>query len=150
MAYWLMKSEPGCYSIDDLKRDGVTGWDGIRNYQVRNMLRDQIKQGDQVFFYHSNSKPPGIVGVMTVVGDAYPDHTAFDPEDKHYDPKSVEDNPRWFQVDVKFKRKFKRLIPLDELKQQTGLEEMPLLRRGNRLSVTPVSKKEWDLILDLV
>jgi predicted RNA-binding protein with PUA-like domain len=146
MQYWLMKSEPECYSIDDLKKDKITPWDGVRNYQARNMLRDQVKKGDQVLFYHSNCQPPGIVGTAEVVKESYPDHTAFDPNDKHYDPKSHADNPRWFMVDVKFKQKFPRIISLDELRQVPELNDMLILRKGNRLSVTPVTVKEWQVI----
>jgi len=149
MNYWLMKSEPESFSIDDLKTMKVEHWDGVRNYQARNMMRDEMKKGDQVFFYHSACKEPGIVGIAEVVKEGYPDFTAFDPESKYYDPKSSEEKPRWFMVDVKFKRKLKRAIPLQELKQQPELAEMMLLRKGNRLSINPVSKTEWDFILRL-
>ena len=117
MQYWLMKSEPSEYSIDHLKRDKVEHWDGVRNYQARNMMRDQMKIGDLAFLYHSNCDEIGIVGVMTVHKESYPDHTAFDPKDKHYDPKSDPDKPRWFMVDVKYKRKMKRVISLRELRE---------------------------------
>lgn len=149
MNYWLMKSEPDCFSIDDLKNSPkkTAHWDGVRNYQARNMMRDEMKKGDLVFFYHSNTKPPGIVGVAEVVKEGYPDHTAFDPNSEHPDPKSDPNNPRWFMVDVKFKRKFKDIIPLDELKQQPALADMRLLQKGNRLSVMPVAKRDWDAIL---
>ena len=140
MQYWLMKSEPSEYSIDHLKRDKVEHWDGVRNYQARNMMRDQMKKGDLAFLYHSNCDEIGIVGVMTVHKESYPDHTAFDPKDKHYDPKSDPDKPRWFMVDVKYKRKMKRVISLQELRETKGLEEMALVRKGNRLSVMPVSE----------
>ena len=149
MAYWLMKSEPDAYSIDDLERDGRDMWDGIRNYQARNMMRDEMRVGDKVFFYHSNCKEPGIVGVMKVASKPYPDPTQFDPESKYYDPKSNEDNPRWQLVDVEFVRKFSRALTLKELRAQSGLEEMILLRRGNRLSIMPVDKQHWDLLLGL-
>ena len=151
MNYWLMKSEPDVFGIDHLKAmpKKTEHWDGVRNYQARNMMRDEMKKGDLVFFYHSNCKEPGIVGVMEVVKEGYPDFTSWNPESKYYDPKSTEENPRWFMVDVKFKRKLKRTITLNELKEQPGLEEMPLVRRGNRLSIMPVSKQEWDIILDL-
>ncbi|RMG59240.1 MAG: EVE domain-containing protein, partial [Gammaproteobacteria bacterium] len=115
MNYWLMKSEPDVYGIDDLEREGTDHWDGVRNYQARNMMRDQMKKGDLVFFYHSNTEVPGIVGIMEVAREGYPDPTAFDPEAKYYDPKSDPDNPRWYMVDVKFVRKLKRVIPLAEL-----------------------------------
>ena len=147
MQYWLMKSEPSEYSIDHLKRDKVEHWDGVRNYQARNMMRYQMKKGDLAFLYHSNCDEIGIVGVMTVHKESYPDHTAFDPKDKHYDPKSYPEKPRWFMVDVKYKRKMKRVISLQELRDTKGLEDMALVRKGNRLSVMPVSKDEWNLIL---
>ncbi len=152
MKYWLMKSEPDAFSIDDLKNcpEKTDHWDGIRNYQARNMIRDEIKKGDQVFFYHSNAKEIGIVGIMQVVKDAYPDFTALDPNSKYYDPKSTADNPRWFMVDVKFVRKLKRIIALNELKEHaTALADMPLLRKGNRLSIMPVSENQWHYILGL-
>jgi predicted RNA-binding protein with PUA-like domain len=149
MAYWLMKSEPDVYGIDDLKRDKVEPWDGIRNYQVRNMFRDQMKVGDLAFFYHSNCKPPAVVGIMTIASEAYPDHTQFDPKSRYYDAKSDKENPRWLLVDVKYKRKLKREITLQELKEHKQLQDFRLNQRGNRLSVIPVEKKEWDLILDL-
>ena len=149
MAYWLMKSEPDVYGIDDLKRDKVEPWDGIRNYQVRNMFRDQMKVGDLAFFYHSNCKPPAVVGIMTIASEAYPDHTQFDPKSRYYDAKSDKENPRWLLVDVKYKRKLKREITLQELKEHKQLQNFRLNQRGNRLSVIPVEKKEWDLILDL-
>ena len=149
MAYWLMKSEPDVYGIDDLKRDKVEPWDGIRNYQVRNMFRDQMKVGDLAFFYHSNCKPPAVVGIMTIASEAYPDHTQFDPKSRYYDAKSDRENPRWLLVDVKYKRKLKREITLQELKENKKLEDFRLNQKGNRLSVIPVKKSEWDLILGL-
>ncbi|MDB2544295.1 EVE domain-containing protein [Woeseiaceae bacterium] len=149
MAYWLMKSEPDVYGIDDLKRDKQEPWDGIRNYQVRNMFRDQMQIGDIAFFYHSNCKIPAITGLMTIVSGAYPDITQFDPESKYFDGKSDPKNPRWLLVDVKYKRKLKREISLKELKAHEQLQDFRLNQKGNRLSVIPVGKKEWDLILDL-
>jgi len=151
MNYWLMKSEPSEFSIDDLKNrpKQTEPWDGVRNYQARNMMRDDMKKGDLVFFYHSNCDEPGIVGIMTVAKEGYPDHTAFDPDDKHYDPKSDPDKPRWFYVDVKYKRKLKRTITLSELRLHKQLKDMRLLQKGNRLSIMPVSKTEWDFILGL-
>jgi predicted RNA-binding protein with PUA-like domain len=151
MNHWLMKSEPTAFSIDDLKKaPGQTEhWDGVRNYQARNMLRDTMKKGDQVFFYHSNCDVPGIVGLMKVVREGYPDHTAFDPKARHFDEKSDPKNPRWYMVDVKYIRHTKRIIPLAELKEHAALENMPLLRRGNRLSIMPVSAAEWRYILSL-
>ena len=151
MRYWLMKTEPNEFGIDDLANcPGRTEpWDGVRNYQARNMMRDEMKEGDRVFVYHSNCDEPGIAGIATIVREGYPDPTAFDPEDKHYDPKSDPENPRWYLVDVKFKRKLRRTITLTELKAQAALEGMPLVRRGNRLSVMPVSGEEWEYILSL-
>jgi len=151
MNYWLMKSEPDVFGIDDLVSQPrkTEHWDGVRNYQARNMMRDEMKKGDQVFFYHSNCKEPGIVGIAEVVKEGYPDYTAFDPKEKYYDPKSDPDNPRWYMVDIKFVRKFDRTISLQELKQEKGLNGMKLLQRGNRLSVMPVSKKEWQHILKM-
>lgn len=149
MNYWLMKSEPGEFSIDDLKHNKTEHWDGVRNYQARNMMRDQMKVGDQVFFYHSNCTDPGIVGIMKVCKTGYPDFTAFDPQDAHYDPKSDPENPRWYMVDVRYGRKLKRTITLTELKQHVRLKDMQLLKRGNRLSIMPVTKAQWDYILSL-
>lgn len=151
MNYWLMKSEPNEYSIDDLQRDDIEFWDGIRNYQVRNMMRDQMQPGDAAFFYHSNCKPPGIVGVMEIVSKAaYPDPTQFDPDNKHHDVKSSPDKPRWLGVDVKFKQNFGQTISLDQLRQNPKLKDMLILRKGNRLSVTPITKKEWQAILAML
>ena len=149
MNYWLMKSEPNAFSIDDLKKmpQQTEHWDGVRNYQARNMMRDAMKVGDQVFFYHSNCETPGIVGLMEVVREGYPDHTAFDPQGKYFDPKSNPEMPRWFMVDIKYLRHTRRVIPLSELKEQGALENMPLVRKGNRLSIMPVSQEEWDYIL---
>ena len=151
MQYWLMKSEPNAFSIDDLakKPEQTEHWDGVRNYQARNMMRDLMKAGDQVFFYHSNCDTPGIVGLMEVVRESYPDHTAFDPQSKYFDPKSSPENPRWFMVDIKYIRHTKRVLALAELKELEALENMPLVRKGNRLSIMPVSKAEWDYILRL-
>ena len=152
MAYWLMKSEPSVFSIDDLKRSPkkTTCWEGVRNYQARNMLRDKVAVGDQMFFYHSSCDEPGIVGVCDIVKAGYPDFTAWDPQSKYFDPKSPADNPRWFMVDVRFKRKLPRTIALAELRDVPRLEGMVLLRRGNRLSVMPVSESHWKRVLSLV
>ncbi|MFQ5508875.1 MAG: EVE domain-containing protein [Leptospirillia bacterium] len=149
--YWLMKSEPDAYSIDDLaaEPDGTGHWDGVRNYQARNLMRDEMKVGDQVLFYHSNTKPPGVVGIAEIAREGYPDHTAFDPAEHYYDPKSDPDNPRWFMVDVRFIRKFPRKVSLDELKVTPGLEAMKVIQRGQRLSVQPVTRNEWDIIVQL-
>jgi predicted RNA-binding protein with PUA-like domain len=153
MAYWLIKSEPDVFGIDHLaaRPNQTEPWDGVRNYQARNMIRDQMKCGDQVFFYHSNCDEPGIVGIMKVVREGYPDHTAFDPESKYHDPKSDPENPRWFMVDVRYVRHLKRIITLAELKQRQdeALDGFPLLRKGTRLSVMPVSPEQWELILRL-
>ncbi len=150
MQYWLMKSEPDVFSIDDLKRVKVEPWDGIRNYQARNFMRDDMRTGDQVFFYHSNCDVPGIVGIMKVASKPYADPTAFDPKSNYFDPKSDPDNPRWMLVDVRYVKKFKRTISLAELREDPVLEGMRLLMRGNRLSVMPVEKAHWDHILSLV
>jgi len=151
MNYWLMKSEPEAFSIDDLQQrpDQTEHWDGVRNYQARNMMRDDMKIGDQIFFYHSNCKLPGIVGIAEVVKESYPDFTAFDPDDKHFDPKSNPDKPTWFMVDVKFVRKLQRTISLQELKQQPELSDLALVRRGNRLSIMPVTEQQWGSVLAL-
>jgi predicted RNA-binding protein with PUA-like domain len=151
MNYWLMKSEPDAFGIDDLynKPKQTEHWDGVRNYQARNMMRDAMKLGDQVFFYHSNCEQPGIVGIMEVVKEGYPDFTAFDPDDSHFDPKSDPAKPRWMMVDVKFVRTLARTIGLRELKTKPELANMAVVRAGNRLSIMPVSADEWQFILDL-
>ncbi len=145
--YWLMKSEESVYSIDDLKKDKVAYWDGVRNYQARNFMRDEMKIGDKVIFYHSNSKPTAAVGICEVVKEGYPDFTAFDPDDLHYDPKSNKENPTWYMVDVKFVEKFERPVTLAEIKANPKLSEMKLVQRGNRLSVMPIKKAEFDEIV---
>ena len=146
--YWLMKSEPTCFGINDLynKPNHTWYWDAIRNYQARNYIRNDMQIGDQAFFYHSNCNPPGIVGTMEIVSEAYPDFTAFDPTSDHADSRSTPENPIWFMVDVRFKEKFSQIIALEKLRHYPELEKMPLLRRGNRLSITPVSKEEWTFI----
>lgn len=151
MNYWLMKSEPKEFSIDDLrKRQGQTEhWDGVRNYQARNMLRDDMKIGDLAFFYHSNCTLPGIVGIVEVVREGYPDHTAFDLESPHFDSGSDPDNPRWMMVDIAYVRHTRRIISLAEMKKHEALSKMPLVRKGNRLSIMPVSEDEWNYILSL-
>ena len=151
MRHWLMKSEPDAFSIDDLftRPNQTEHWDGVRNYQARNMMRDDMKVGDEVFFYHSNCDEPGIVGIMRVTREAYPDFTAFDPDDKHFDPKSHPDKPSWYMVDVQFVRKLARNISLRELKTKTELSDLALLRRGNRLSIMPVSPEQWAFIMGL-
>lgn len=149
--YWLMKTEPEGYSIDDLaaEKNKTTQWEGVRNYQARNIMRDEMKKGDLAFIYHSNAKPPGIVGTAKVVKESYVDHFAFDKNSKYYDPKSTNENPRWFMVDVKLVKKFKEKIALDDLRKIKALEEMVLLRKGSRLSVQPVTKKEFERILKI-
>ncbi len=153
MNHWLLKSEPDSFSVDDLRQAPrqTAAWDGVRNFQARNMLRDSMKKGDQAFFYHSSCDVPGIAGIIGIVKEGYPDETAFDPKHHHYDPDSKPDAPRWYVVDVKLVRKFKRIITLDELRKHAAktLKDFVLLRRGNRLSVMPVSKKDWDFILTL-
>lgn len=147
--YWLMKSEPNVYSIADLQRDGSTCWDGVRNYQARNFMRDEMRVGNEVFFYHSNVEPMGICGVARVVREAYPDHTAFDPADKHYDPKSNPGNPTWMMVDLGYVGTFTEPITLAALKNTRGLEKMLVIQRGSRLSVQPVTPEEWAIVMRL-
>ena len=151
MGYWLMKSEPSVFGIDDLKAkpQRTSFWDGVRNYQARNFMRDGMKKGDKVFFYHSSCPEPGIVGIATIAREAYPDATAFDKKSPYYDPKSTPDKPIWIGVDVKFVKQFKRVISLEELKQEPQLDGFTLLRRGNRLSVMPVSEEHWNVVLGL-
>ncbi|MGI9232474.1 MAG: EVE domain-containing protein [Woeseiaceae bacterium] len=149
MTYWLMKSEPDAYSIDDLERDGREMWDGIRNYQARNMMRDDMNIGDEIFFYHSSCKEPGIVGIAKVVSEPYPDPTQFDRKSKYFDAKSKKDDPRWCLVDVEFVRKTTRTITLTEIKEEKSLGDMILTRKGNRLSIMPVARKHWNKILGL-
>jgi len=144
-----MKSEPGDYNIDDLERDQREPWDGIRNYQARNMIRDDMQIGDQAFFYHSSCKVPAIVGIMNIASAAYPDPTQFDPDSSHYDEKSTEASPRWLLVDVAFERRTERPITLSELKAHPGLADFRLTMRGNRLSIFPVSDAHWEIILGL-
>lgn len=149
--YWLMKSEPDAFSIDDLQRVSTEPWNGVRNYQARNFMRDGMKVGDGILFYHSNCKVPGIVGIATVASQAYPDDTQFNPKSDYFDPKSSREEPRWMLVDVAFDRKLKRIIALDEIKQHTDElgEGFPLTARGNRLSVFPVTAAQWKLLLSL-
>jgi predicted RNA-binding protein with PUA-like domain len=153
MNHWLLKSEPAAFSIDDLaaRPKRTAAWDGVRNYQARNMLRDSIKKGDTAFFYHSSCAVPGIAGIVSIVKGGYPDATAFDAKHANYDAESSPTEPRWYVVDVKLERKFSSLITLDELRKHAGSElaDLLVLKRGNRLSVTPVTKKNWDFILSL-
>jgi predicted RNA-binding protein with PUA-like domain len=144
-----MKSEPGAYSIDDLVKDKKTHWDGVRNYQARNFMRDDMKIGDQVLFYHSNAEVTGVVGLCEIVKEGYPDFTAFDPEDSHFDPKSKLENPTWIMVDIKIVKKLNRPVTLQEIKQNSKLQDMKLVQRGNRLSVMPIEKKEFNAIIKL-
>ena len=149
MKYWLLKSEPGAYSIDDLARDGTTAWTGVRNFQARNFMRDEMSGGDRAFFYHSSCEVPGIVGIAEIRGAAYPDETQFDRKSRYYDSEATPGKPRWFNVDVKFVKKTPTL-PLDELRKQKALKDMRLLQRGSRLSITPVTKSEWDHITKML
>ncbi|MFA5667824.1 MAG: EVE domain-containing protein [Balneolaceae bacterium] len=146
--YWLMKSEPYDYSIDDLERDQVEPWDGIRNYEARNFMRDKMQIGDKIFFYHSNAKPIAIVGIMEVASEPYPDHTQFDPDSKYFDPKSTESKPRWMLVDVKFNKKFKNPVTREAMKLEEELQEMLIFKRS-RLSITPVTEAEWKKINEM-
>jgi predicted RNA-binding protein with PUA-like domain len=152
MAYWLMKSEPGVFGIDDLaKAEGkTTHWDGVRNFQARNFMRT-MRRGDLAFFYHSSCDEPGVVGIVKIVKEAYPDHTAFAEDDPHFDAGSDPAKPRWYMVDVKLERKFRRTVTLAALREheQRALKGLTLLKRGNRLSITPVGTAHWKFILDL-
>jgi predicted RNA-binding protein with PUA-like domain len=147
--YWLMKSEPEDFSIDDLKKVKSGPWDGVRNYQARNFMRDDMKKGDQVLFYHSNAKPPGIVGIAEVCKEGYPDMTAFDKKSKYFDAKSDPEDPRWIHVAVKYVKHFKSMISLDDLKNEKKLESMSVIQKGTRLSITPVMKSEFDHIVKM-
>ena len=151
MRHWLLKTEPETFSFDDLlgAPRKTAGWDGVRNYQARNFLRDEMKKGDRVLIYHSNADPPAVVGVAEIVREGYPDPTQFDAGNDHYDPSAREDAPRWFQVDVKAVRRLRRPVSLDELRKVKALAKMPLLQRGQRLSVQPVGEREFELILEL-
>ena len=146
-----MKSEPDVFSIEQLEKVGRSSWDGVRNYQARNFMRDDMKVGDQVFFYHSNATPPGIAGIAEVAKESHPDATQFDAKSEYYDPKASKDKPIWFMVEVKFRKKFKSLLPLDTLRGHVKeLDGLALLSRGSRLSVMPVEKKHWEYIIKLV
>jgi predicted RNA-binding protein with PUA-like domain len=151
MNYWLMKSEPDVFGIDDLRQRArqTEHWDGVRNYQARNMLRDQMKKGDKAFFYHSNCKEPGIVGIMEIVRQGYPDDSAWNPKSPHYDLKSTPSHPRWYMVDVRYQRKLRRCITLQELKGHSELADLALLKRGSRLSIMPVTPDQWNFALSL-
>ena len=151
MNYWLMKSEPDCFSLDHLRArpKQTEHWDGVRNYQARNFMRDGMNKGDLAFFYHSSCPEPGIAGIVKIVRAGYPDHTAWDPDHEHFDPKSSPANPIWTMVDVKFERAFEPPITLTALKHNPALKGMPLLQRGTRLSVLPVTEKQWKAILKM-
>jgi predicted RNA-binding protein with PUA-like domain len=151
MNYWLMKSEPDCFGIDHLRSrpEQTEHWDGVRNYQARNFLRDDMHKGDLAFFYHSSCAEPGIAGIVQIVRAGYPDHTAWAPKGEHFDPKSSPDNPIWYMVDVKLERTFKHPVTLTALKNNPALRGMKLLQRGNRLSILPVTAKEWKTILNM-
>ena len=149
--YWLMKSDPETYGLRQLKREPkrTTCWDGVRNYQARNFLRDQIKKGDGVLFYHSRSDPPAVVATARVVRDGYPDPSQFDERSRYYDAKSTQDNPRWFAVDIRLERELKRPAELPDIRKAPGLRKMVLIRPGSRLSVQPVTPQEWKIILKM-
>lgn len=147
--YWLMKSEPETYSIEDLEKAGSDYWEGIRNYQARNFMRDEMKKGDQILFYHSSCKVPGVVGLASVSKEAYPDDTCWDPKSPYYDAKSTKEHPRWVRVDIAFEEKFSDVLTLGQLRETPGLEEMLLLKKGQRLSIQPLEKKHYDLICKL-
>jgi len=143
--YWLMKSEPHVYPFSQLVEDGSTHWDGVRNYQARNMMRDELKLGDMVLFYHSNTKPPHVAGIARVSREGYPDHTSWDPDSKYYDEKSSPENPRWIMVDIEAVKEMEK-VSLVDIKANPALEGMPLVQKGQRLSVQPVSKEQYDEI----
>ena len=147
-SYWLFKSEPNAYSFDDLLRDGVAEWDGVRNFQARNYLRDEIKEGDGVLFYHSGEHT-AVIGTAAVVRSGYPDHTAWDPTSDHPDPKSTPDSPVWYMVDIEAKERFARPVTLSAIKGMPQLADMMLVRRGMRLSIQPVTPQEWEAIRQL-
>jgi predicted RNA-binding protein with PUA-like domain len=144
--YWLMKSSPVNYSIQDLEREGQDHWDGVRNYTARNFMRDDMKLGDLVLFHHSNAKPPGVAGIATVCREGYPDHTAFDRKSQYHDPKSKKDEPRWFMVDLEFAERFEDVVSMDEMRAAKGLEEFPVLQRGQRLSIMPITRKQFEIV----
>jgi len=149
MKYWLMKSEPDVFSIEDLKKNKKTYWDGVRNYQARNFMRDEMKKGDKVLFYHSNTEPSGVAGIAEIVKEGYPDYTQFDPDNKHYFSSADPAKPVWYMVDIKFVKKLKTFVPLSDIKNNPKLKKMRLVQRGNRLSDMPVEKKEFDEIVKM-
>lgn len=150
MKYWLMKTEPNVFSLDDLKEAGVEPWDGIRNYQARNLIRDEMKPGDKVFIYHSRVEPIGIVGEGSVASEAYPDPTQFNPDEKYFDPKADPEKPRWFLADIKYECHYSRVLTLKELKQIPELSDMKVVQKGSRLSIQPVTETEWNFITNLM
>lgn len=150
MNYWLMKSEPDVFSIDTLKTKKKSGWDGVRNYQARNYMRDDMRKGDMVLFYHSSCEIPGVAGLAKVCKESHPDPSQFDPKSEYYDPKATAENPRWFMVEVEFVEKFKDVVTLQTIKMTKELESMPLVQKGSRLSINPVKEKEYKKILSLV
>lgn len=149
MKYWLMKSEPEVFSIEDFKKKKKTFWDGVRNFQARNFMKNEMKKGDKVIFYHSNADPSGAAGIAEVVKEGYPDHTQFDPDSHYYEPKATSEKPYWYMVDVKFVQKFKKYVPLSDIKANPKLRKMRLVQPGNRLSVMPVEKSEFDEIVKM-
>jgi predicted RNA-binding protein with PUA-like domain len=147
--YWLMKCEPAAYTIEALERDGTTSWEGVRNFQARNLIRDEMKRGDGVLFYASNADPSGVTGVAEIAREAYPDPFATKRGHRYFDPKSDPENPTWYAVDIRFVAKLERIVPLDELKATRGLEKMAVVQKGSRLSVQPVTAKEFAIVLRL-
>ena len=146
MKYWLMKSEPSTYSLDNLKRDGVSAWEGVRNYQARNYMRDEMKKGDLALFYHSVANPPGVAGICRISRESFPDHTAWDPKSPYFDPKASPDNPIWMMVQVEFVEKFPHFVTLEELRENPLLSGLKVLQKGSRLSITPVEPAHFKLI----
>jgi predicted RNA-binding protein with PUA-like domain len=149
MKYWLMKCEPGAYMIDQLQRDGTTSWEGVRNYQARNFMRDEMKRGDRVLFYASNADPSGVTGLAQIAREAYPDRFATQKGHRYYDPKSTVGDPIWYMVDIGFVEKFPHIVPLETLKSTPGLEEMVVTKKGSRLSIQPVTRGEYDIVVKL-
>lgn len=147
--YWLMKVEPAAYTIEDLERDGTTSWEGVRNYQARNYLRDEMQVGDGVLFYASNASPSGVTGLAKVVRAGYPDHTAWTKGHKYYDPASTRERPIWYMVDIAFVERFAEIVPLETLKRTKGLEKMKVIQKGSRLSVQPVTRAEYEIVVRL-
>jgi predicted RNA-binding protein with PUA-like domain len=149
MKHWLMKCEPAAYTIEDLERDGVTSWEGVRNYQARNFMRDEMQVGDPVLFYASNAEPSGVTGLARIARAAYPDHFAWRKGHKYFDEASTKERPVWYMVDVEFAARFPAIVPLDTLRRTPGLEHMMVLRKGSRLSIQPVTKAEYDIVVKL-